>query len=212
MNLTILENNIDLLINKVKKLNNELIIFPTDTVYGLGIKISKLEDFKENIKKIYIAKQRESSKQIILLLSDIELIYNFISDDYNIRIKKIIDSFLPGDLTIIFNSNEYIKNNTGYETIGIRIPNNNLIRKFIREIGGYIFTSSANLSGEKSPKYFSDISNELLKNVEIKLINDDIPKGVASTIIKYSNNKIELIREGSIAYNKIKEAYENSNE
>ena len=124
-----------------------VVIFPTDTVYGIGT-LPK----KKSVEKIYKIKHRDFSKKIIALVSDVEKIQAMIDETpQNLKkIRKIIDKFWPGELTIIFNANkDFTKNfDENLDTIGIRIPKNKIALELIKNAGGIILTTSANLSGE----------------------------------------------------------------
>ena len=97
-----------------------VIIFPTDTVYGIGSPIFDLDGSN----KIYKIKNRDKSKPLACLCADINQINDIAKVDDNA--KKLINKFLPGALTIILESKDKVKEKIGYETIGIRIPNNNI--------------------------------------------------------------------------------------
>lgn len=192
--------------------DGEIILFPTDTVYGLSVIIKNESNFLENISKLYKIKKRDENKKIILLIDKIERIYN-ICDNNNIdnKILNVMKNFWPGSLSIIFKTNEKFKNITKYDTIGVRIPNLSITRDIISKFGGYLFVTSANISGELSPKNYSDISLDILKNVNYYIKYEDMKNisGNPSTILDYSNNKLNILREGEITLNKIKEIYEN---
>lgn len=171
----------------------ETLVFPTDTVYGLACIPTK-----EALEKIYIIKQRDKSKKIIALISDISNIKEITNDiDYN-----IVEKFFPGPLSIICKSNERFKELVG-NTIGIRMPNNKLTRDIIRKYGGILMVTSANISGEPSPKKFSEIPKEIISNVNIVYKDDKNLSGIPSTIISFIDNKYELIREGEIKFEDI---------
>ena len=169
-------------------LEGEAIIFPTDTVYGIGVLPTK-----EAINKIYLLKERDKSKKIIALLSNVKYIEKIAKNiDYS-----LIDIFLPGPLSIIFETADKYKEILG-ETIGVRIPNNNIALDLIEKAGGIIMTSSANISGEDAVTDISKISKKLLNKVPCIIEADSKLSGIPSTIVLYKNNKYTLLREGEI--------------
>ena len=178
--------------------NGGTVVFPTDTVYGLGTSFYSLE----GIEKIYKIKKREADKPLIALVSDTKYLDKLIDPEYgNIQdIKKITEKYWPGELTIIFKANKNVPENavSNGNTIGIRIPKNEISLKIIENSGGIVFTTSANISGEVSPAKIEDISNEILENVDLVLDNGNLNNGVPSTIIKYINRELSVIREGNI--------------
>ncbi len=178
--------------------NGGTVVFPTDTVYGLGTSFYSLE----GIKKIYKIKRRETDKPLIALISDTKYLEKLIDTEYgNIQdIKKITEKYWPGELTIIFKANKNVPKNavSNGNTIGIRIPKNEISLKIIENSGGIVFTTSANISGEVSPAKIEDISNEILENVDLVLDNGNLNNGVPSTIIKYIDGELSVLREGNI--------------
>ena len=164
-----------------------VVIFPTDTVYGIGA-LPK----KKSVEKIYKIKHRDFSKKIIALVSDVE---------------KIINKFWPGELTIIFNANKNFtkKFDENLDTIGIRIPKNEITLELIKNAGGIILTTSANLSGEPATTDLKKINVEVLENVDFVIEEKGMKlTGMPSTIIKFDDGKIELLRKGNISLKEIR--------
>lgn len=169
-----------------------ILIFPTDTVYGMG---ALLNDFIA-YNKIYDIKKRDKTKQLPLLvssISDIENIAVYKKDDI-----KIMNSFWPGPLTIIFKSYKDFIEKTGFETIAIRIPNHIRTLKILKKYGP-IWTTSVNDSGEKEMNDFYKIKKKY-KNIAYKIykqkyINNNI---LPSTVIDTTTNEIKILREGII--------------
>ena len=127
--------------------NGGLVIFPTETVYGIGA--NGLD--KNAIKKIYEAKQRPLNKPISLLVSNIDMIESVAKDITDIEY-AIIKKFFPGPLTIILKKKEIIPDilTAGSDTIGIRMPANDIALNLINYAGVPIATPSANISGKPS--------------------------------------------------------------
>ncbi|WP_156286236.1 L-threonylcarbamoyladenylate synthase [Oceanivirga salmonicida] len=174
-------------------LNGEAVIFPTDTVYGLGA-IPK----HDAIKNLYKIKNRDENKKIIALVSSVDKIKE-ITDEINYN---VVSKFMPGPLTIVCKSNNKFKDLVG-ETIGIRIPNNKFALQLINSVGGILMTTSANISGEKSPVDFADIPTELLSKVCCYFKANQTLSGIPSTIVSYLNGKYTLLREGQIKFEDI---------
>lgn len=176
--------------------NDGVLLFPTDTVYGIGVlpKISAIE-------KLYSIKNRDKNKKIIALVSSKDKIYEVI--EKNEFIDKVIDKFLPGELTIVYKSNEKYSKLLGYDYIGVRIPNNYEALKLIDSLGGVIMTTSANFSGEEAVSQFSKIPKKLIESVDFYLENDENVNGLSSTVIKIVDNDIEVLREGNISIEEI---------
>lgn len=178
--------------------NGGTVIFPTDTVYGLGTSFTSLE----GIENIYKIKKRDTSKPLIALISDVKYLKKLIDFKFgNIKeIQKIIEKYWPGELTIIFKVNKNILKNaiSNGDTIGVRIPKNEVSLKIIENSGGIVFTTSANISGEVSPIRIENISNDVLESVDLILDNGSLNNGIPSTIIRYVDGILDVLREGNI--------------
>ena len=99
---------------------SKVIIFPTDTVYGIGCDIFDLE----GIERIYKIKNRSKDKPLACLCANLEQIEDIA--DLSEDARKLINLFLPGPLTIILKSKPIVLDKIGYKTIGVRIPNNKI--------------------------------------------------------------------------------------
>ena len=180
----------------------ELIIYPTDTVYGVGGVLKE-----DTLKKIYEAKTRSFSSPLIALVNSLDKVDEIaiISDEHREKINKLIKRFWPGGLTIILKKRENvlaIMVSNG-ETVGVRMPNHKLALDIIESAGGILATTSANISGEATPSSFVEISPIFKERVDIVIDGGKCPIGTASTIIDMSKSKISILREGSISKEEI---------
>ena len=112
------------------------------------------------------------------------------------RYLEIMKKYWPGELTIVFDNSKY--NVAEDNTIGVRIPGDEILLRIIESCGGIVFTTSANISGEKSPVKTQDISYDILEKTDFILDGGTILNGVPSTVVKYSAGKISVLREGNI--------------
>ena len=155
-----------------------------------------------------LLKKCDFSKKIIALISNKEILKDLVNEtEENMeKISEILNEYWPGELTVIFraNCNFTRKFDENMETVGIRIPKNKIALEIIKESGGILLTSSANISGESSVKKIEDLSEELLKNVDIVIPNEESKlTGKPSTIVKFENGEITLLREGNILFEEI---------
>lgn len=175
----------------------KLIIFPTDTVYGIGCDIFDLD----NIKKIYDIKKRSLDKPLACLCADLEQIKEIaVVDD---KIISLIKTFLPGPLTLILKSKEHVKSMIGYDTIGVRIPNSLTALNLLKE-NGPMLTTSVNDSGDAPMNEYEEI---LIKYSD--LVDEIYPPcgnslGLSSTVV-LCVDEIKVLREGAISLNQIKD-------
>lgn len=179
-----------------------LIIYPTDTVYGVGGIISS----EETIKNIYKAKERSFTSPLIVLVSDIKKIEEiaYIEEKNRSSIEKLIEKFWPGGLTIILKKKEWVPNimTANGDTVGVRMPNLEIALKIIESAGGLLPTTSANISGEKTPKSFDELSNKFKERVDILVDGGKSQIGLESTIIDMSD-KPKILRLGAISLEEI---------
>lgn len=178
--------------------NGGLVIFPTETSYGIGADATN----EEAVKKLIIYKNRPEGKAISIAVSDIEMAEKYV--ELNNTAKNIYKSFLPGPVTVISKSKGKVSSLIEAEnkTLGVRIPNYSLILKLINEFGKPITATSANLSGGKTPYKIEDILLNIGQNKKdlIDLIIDagDLPKNPPSVVIDTTGEELVEIRKGRI--------------
>lgn len=190
--------NMDLQLIKDKLNSGEIIIYPTDTVYGVGATIESLE----GIEKIYKAKERNFSSPLIALVSDIKHIDKIamVREENRELLKKLGEKFWPGGLTIILEKKDIVPGImvSNGKTVGVRMPNLDISLEIIEAVGGIMPTTSANISGEKTPRSYEELSEKFKERVEILVDGGKSPLGLESTIIDISTSQIKILREGAI--------------
>ncbi|XFA98192.1 L-threonylcarbamoyladenylate synthase [Candidatus Izemoplasma sp. B36] len=174
-------------------LKNKIIIFPTDTVYGIGC----LYDDLESIRRIYDIKNRDYSKPMVILCANYEQINSLIKE--NQEIPNYIKNHWPGKLTVIFNKNETVNKliTSNKETVGIRIPGNQVSLELLNRYGPMVVTS-LNLSNEpaiikyKDALKFHDLVDYIIKGKDLT--------SVPSTVYDLTTGK--TLRQGEISITK----------
>ena len=179
----------------------KIVVFPTETVYAIGV--NGLDE--KAIKRLYEVKQRDITKPINLIVSSLEMI-NMIAKDITPLEYKIIKEFLPGPLTIILKKKNIVPNvlTNGGDTVGIRMPENDIALKLSKYSNTPIAAPSANISNRPSGTNIKSIYNDFHDNVDIYIDDGESKFGIASTIVKVENNEIKILREGPITLNDIK--------
>lgn len=180
--------------------NGGIAIFPTETVYGIGA--NGLD--KNAVKRLYNAKQRPLNKPISLLVSNIDMIETVAKDITDLEY-AIIKNFFPGPLTIILKKKEIVPDilTAGSDTIGIRMPANDISLKLIDYAGIPIATPSANISGRPSGTNLKDIMKDFDGKVDCFIDDGPSKIGLASTIVKVIDNVPHILRQGSISIDEI---------
>ena len=181
----------------------EIAVFPTETVYGVGT--SALD--KEAVNKLYELKNREYSEPISVLISNFDMIDDVAKDVTKLE-RKIMEKFFPGPLTIILKKKENLPDvlNINGDTIGVRMPQNDIALKLIEYSKVPIATTSANLAGKSSNTSINSIIYDFKSNVDWYVDGGECKVGVASTVLKVENDQIKILREGSITKEQILEA------
>lgn len=187
---------------EIKKGN--LVLFPTETVYGIGA--NALDE--DAVKKIFVAKGRAQDNPLIVHIANIKMIEDIVMDIGTLE-RKLMTRFWPGPLTIILKrkSKEIIPNivTANLDTVGIRMPSNRIAQKLIETAGVPIAAPSANVSGKPSGTKVEDIITELDGKVEYILDGGFTDIGLESTVIKVEGNKINILRPGKITKEQLEE-------
>ncbi len=172
-----------------------IVIFPTETVYGIGT-----NGLDENaVKRLYEVKKRPFNKPISLLVSDMEMIEKVTKDVTELEY-RIMKRFFPGPLTIILKKNQLVPDilTSNQDTVGIRMPSGKIARKLVEYAGVPIAAPSANISGNPSGTTMEDVQKEFSEGIEFFIDGGKSELGLASTIIKVENGIPKILRQGSI--------------
>lgn len=172
-----------------------LILYPTDTIWGIGCDATN----ESAVKKVYDLKKRLDSKALIVLTDNSIKLDYYLSEVPAIAI-DLIDASTEKPLTIIYDSARNLASNLIAEdgSIAIRITNEKFSNELCKRFRKAIVSTSANISGEPSPQSFDEISDIIKEGVDyiVKYRQDDKSKSKPSSIIKLSNNGgIKIIRE-----------------
>ncbi|MCK5332417.1 threonylcarbamoyl-AMP synthase [Candidatus Parcubacteria bacterium] len=174
-----------------------VIIFPTDTIYGMGANAFD-EETIEKVKKI---KDRENEKPLSIFVKDIRSARRIACIDLNIE--KILDNIWPGPITVVLRKKDIVPYSlTGNgETVAIRIPQNDFVLKLLKKVDFPIIATSANISGEKNLFSADEIMQEFSKskpNPDLFVSSGDIQDIQASTIVDLTTTIPKIIRMGIV--------------
>ena len=166
-----------------------IILYPTDTVYGLGANIFN----NDAVKKIYDIKKRDSSKPLSVLVQDtnsLELIA-----DLNKSSRAIVNKWLPGPFTFILNKKKVVSPYVSASAkVGVRIPDYKIARLLASLFP--IITTSANLTNECTLSNPQDILKQIGNDIDLVIDVGDLGKAKPSTVIDLSSSKPTLVRNG----------------
>lgn len=186
---------------EIKKGN--LVVFPTETVYGLGA--DGLNSVA--VEKIFKAKNRPSDNPLILHIDNIDMLERLVGEIPDIS-KSLIESFWPGSLTLLFKKSKCIPDivTAGLDTVAIRMPKNDIALKLIKESKTPIAAPSANISGRPSPTRSEHVEIDLKGKVNVILDGGKTNIGIESTVLDISEEIPIILRPGSVTKEDIEEA------
>lgn len=188
------EENLRKMAEKLR--DGEIVVFPTETVYAIGVNgFDKIA-----INKLYEVKDRPKDKAISLLVSDLEMVEKLAKNISELEY-KIMKKFFPGPLTIILNKKDIVPDEltVGKNTVGIRMPENKIALKLIEYAGVPIAAPSANITGNPSGIDIEQIKKEFGNKVENYIDGGKSKIGIPSTIVQVIDGKINILREGTIS-------------
>jgi len=171
-----------------------IILYPTDTIWGIGCDATN----EKAVEKIYKIKNREDSKSMLVLMENPALLERYVTEVPEIAWDLIEIATTP--LTIIFSKAKNLAKNLIAEdgSIGIRFTKEAFSSQLLQRFRRPLVSTSANISGEKSPAYFDEISEEIRNQVDyvVEYRQDDHTPSQPSSIIKLGvGGQIEIIRK-----------------
>lgn len=170
-----------------------VVIFPTDTVWGIGVSLERLEA----IRRLYQIKKREKDKPTAVLVADWWAASQL--GEIDPQAQKLARSYWPGGLTLVVKAKPRVpKEILGPGgTVGLRQPNHKLALELIRKLGGGLVTASANFSGQPAPARRELINQALIDQVEMVLEGEAGGK-LTSTVVDTTVTPFKIIREGEV--------------
>lgn len=172
-----------------------VILYPTDTIWGLGCDATN----QDAVKKVFAIKQREESKSLVTLVSDLDMLARYVETIPEAALDLIEVNDVP--MTIIYPKAIGLASNVVAEdgSVGIRIPMNEFCRQLCFKFRRPIVSTSANISGENPPKGFKDIDPQIKEAVDYMVhpsMEEKNSTHRASQIIKLgANGQIQIIRK-----------------
>jgi len=180
--------------------NDGVIAFVTDTVWGLGC----LPSSKIAVEKIYEIKKREAQKPLILMSNDIKNLKPYVKG-INKKAQELINQHFPGALTLVLEKSSDTPDfiTSGFDTVGIRIPDNEIFKEICESITGWVLaTTSANLSHEPSAKIYEQALENMGAKADLVIQDFGVEaKGLESTVALIVNDEVKILRQGEVRLN-----------
>lgn len=176
--------------------NNGTVIFPTETVYGLGANAMSAGA----VRKIFIAKGRPNDNPLIVHISNMNMLYYLIGSSLGDGARLLIEKYWPGPLTLIFRKSGKVpyEVTAGLDTVAIRMPDNKIALELIERSELPIAAPSANISGKPSPTLPEHVISDMQGKVDMILCGSKSRVGVESTILDLSGDTPVLLRPGGV--------------
>lgn len=182
--------------------NGGIVVFPTETVYGIGADGLN----SEAVKKIYIAKGRKQDNPLILHISNKKMIDKIAKNITSLE-QKLMEAFWPGPFTIILERESCVPDivTGGLNTVGVRMPSEQIAKKLIEASNCPIAAPSANVSGKPSGTTVEDIFEELKNKVDCIIDGGKSQVGLESTVVRVIDGVPNILRPGKITPEQIKQ-------
>jgi len=185
-----------------KLLSGALVVFPTETVYGLGALASN----DQAVRKIFEVKGRPSHNPLILHIADNSQLQELVRE-IPPHAQKLMERFWPGPLTICFKKSNKVSDlvSAGLPTVCIRQPDHPAAQELLKEAGEAIAAPSANLSGKPSTTSFEHAKEQLKQKGVYFLDGGKTPLGLESTVVDCSTETVRLLRPGMVSRTDLEE-------
>jgi L-threonylcarbamoyladenylate synthase len=172
-----------------------VIAFRTDTFYGLGADPKNASA----VNKVAELKRREG-KPILVLMSDAEVLHGYVRQTSDL-FDRVAKHFWPGPLTLIGNATNDLPDEltAGTATIGVRLPDDEVVRALLRLCGGALTATSANPTGAKPARTAAEVARYFPRGVELIVDGGEVNASEPSTVVDLSGPKLVMVREGAIS-------------
>lgn len=176
--------------------NGGIVLFPTDTAYGMGCRI----DLPESVDRLFAARARATTKATPVLVDSQEMALAYFVQPNSI-VRHLMKTYWPGALTIVSLCDTeaiYSPIRGGGQTIGMRMPNHEIALRLVRGVGVPILGTSANFSGGKTPFALGDLDPDLVALVDAVVPGECGGGGQVSTVIDCTTSPPTIIRQGGV--------------
>jgi L-threonylcarbamoyladenylate synthase len=181
----------------VKVLNEGgIIIFPTDTAFGIGCRMDKMEA----IERLFRIRNRPATQPTPIQVNGLAMVKEYVTKVPENVVEKLIRPFWPGALTIVLDARVDkvpLLVRGGTKTVGVRMSNHSAVLEMINQIGAPIVAPSANFHGEITPYDFKELNPKLVSLVDYVLEGECLVKNI-STVINCTKTPWEILRQGAI--------------
>ena len=174
----------------------DVIVFPTETVYGLGADALN----PAAVEKVFLLKGRNSDTPIPIIVADQAMLKGLVEQIPPIA-RKLMEQFWPGPLTLVLraapSTPKQLLNRTG--GVGVRVSSASVATQLARELGRPLTATSANLSGQQAASTIEQAQNYFAGDIDIFVDGGKLPSKIGSSVVEVIDDCIKIIREGEIS-------------
>ncbi|MEC4814402.1 MAG: L-threonylcarbamoyladenylate synthase [Scytonema sp. PMC 1069.18] len=183
--------------------NGDVVVFPTDTIYGIGASIAK----ESGVKKIFEVKSRSLRKPIMIYVTSFEQLQQVAKEIPESTLQSLRQIW-PGAMSGIFLKTEVVPSlvTSGKDTVAVRIPNHQLCLELVRQVGHPLAVTSANISAMETKKTAPEVAAQLGERVRLVLDGGPNPEQQPSTLVDFTESPARLLREGAWSFSKLRQA------
>lgn len=185
--------------------SGNILVYPTETVYGLGVDISQAKAREA----LFQLKGREADKAVSLLLADVPQCKELLLECGD-KLLFLMNKFLPGPLTVVARASAKVPAEwtSAGGWVGLRVSSHPLARELAMRMGAPLTTTSANLSGSPSARTLRELQEYFGDRDAVFLLSGgDLSPSQGSTVIRVDGESLELLREGDIPFSKIEKVW-----
>jgi len=180
--------------------NGGIAVYPTETVYGLGI----IFDNESALERLFAAKGRKETKPVLLLIESLHQL-DCLAAEIPPEALLLAQRWWPGPLTMLFKAlpslSLFLTGDDG--KVACRVSSDAVAQRIVQLVGSPITSTSANLAGGASASRIADMPDELLVKVDVLIDAGATPGGPASTLLDVSVRPFKIVREGAIPSEKL---------
>ncbi|HWY79120.1 MAG TPA: L-threonylcarbamoyladenylate synthase [Candidatus Sulfotelmatobacter sp.] len=176
--------------------NGGIVIFPTDTAFGMGCRI----DDEAAVRRLFTIRKRAETKAVPVLVSSLSMAQQYLQEVSTEVIERLVKPYWPGALTIVLPCRtEKVTSlvRGGTKTLGVRMPDHLTTLALINGVGIPMVGTSANFAGEKTPYTFEDIDKKLITLVDF-VVPGECHTRLSSTVIDCTNEPWKILRQGAV--------------
>lgn len=175
--------------------NGGIVIFPTDTAFGIGCRIDK----ESSIEKLFEIRNRPKTQAVPVLFDSTKMLEDYV-EEIPEQVQNLMQKYWPGALTIVLpckTDKVPALVRGGGLTLGVRVPNNRIVLELIKGVRAPILGPSANLHGKETPYRFEDLDPDLVRLTDF-VIEGETSEGNVSTVIDCSVKPWKILRQGAV--------------